>query len=189
MSYCGKCGTRIPDGETVCDKCTAPNIAPKQPPKNNRKKLLIILFSLIGVLVALGVVIAVLLINKSKPEVNTFDFTCSQYTAEMNRILGENKLDENKWVVNEVSAVYTGPGYKIDLKTDKDSEKVTEIGISPAGEEDAAKMAAVTIMAAEPGTDQKTVLSELADLTEKKKGEIIYVKTIVKIDIMPAAAF
>ena len=181
MINCKKCGAPVPDGAPVCPNCRAQDYAP-QPPKNNRKKLLIILFSLIGVLVALGIVIAVLLINKSKPEVNTFDFTCSQYTVEMNRILGENKLDENKWVVNEASAVYTGPGYQIDLKTDKDSEKVTEIGISPAGEEDAAKMAAASIMVAEPEIDQKTALSELAELSEKKQDEIISVETVVKID-------
>ncbi len=181
MINCKKCGAPVPDGAPVCPNCRTQDYAP-QPQKNNRKKLLIILFCLIGVLVALGVVIAVLLINRGKSDVNTFDFTCSQYTEEMNRILGENKLDENKWVVNEANAVYTGPGYQIDLKTDKDSEKVTEIGISPAGKEDAAKMAAASIMVAEPEIDQKTALSELAELSEKKQDEIISVETVVKID-------
>ena len=182
MSYCVKCGTRIPDGETVCAKCSAPNTAPNQPNNNNRKKLLIILFSLIGVLVVLGGITVFLLLNRSKSEVNTFDFTCSQYTAEMNRILGDNKLDESKWVVNEASAVYAGDGYRIALKTDKDSEKVTEIRVGPTGKEYAAKMAAASLMAAEPDIDQKTALTELAELAEKKQYKIVREETVVKID-------
>ena len=158
-------------------------VPPQQEPpkKNSRKPLLIVLFSLIGVLVVLGIVFLILFLSKSSAKAKTFDMTCSQYTAEMNRIMGENKLKEDKWKITEANAAYVDEGYKIDLDLDKDSQKIKSIKVGSTDSEEAAKIAAVSIMTVEPDADQDSSLKELAELKEGTE-EIVKEETVVYID-------
>ena len=150
--------------------------------RNPRKPLLIVLFSLIGVLVVLGIVFLILFLSKSSAKAKTFDMTCSQYTAEMNRIMGENKLKEDKWKITEANAAYVDEGYKIDLDLDKDSQKIKSIKVGSTDSEEAAKIAAVSIMTVEPDADQESSLRELAEVKEAPEKEIVKEKTVVYID-------
>ena len=74
------------------------------------------LFSLIAVMIGLGVVLTVMIMNHKKPK--TFDYNCAEYTAEMNRITG-NKLDQNKWVEykNKDGYKYSDKNYAIDVQS------------------------------------------------------------------------
>ena len=158
-------------------------VPPQQEPpkKNSRKPLLIVLFSLIGVAVVLGIVFLILFLGKSNAKAKTFDMTCSQYTAEMNRIMGENKLKEDKWKITEANAAYIDDGYKIELDLDKDSQKIKSIKVGSTDSEEAAKIAAVSIMTVEPDADQDSSLKELAELKEGTE-EIVKEETVVYID-------
>ncbi len=156
--------------------------APQQPRNDSRKPLMIVLFVLIGVIVTLGVVIAIILFSKNTAEAKTFDFTCSQYNTEINRIMGENKLKEDKWKITEANAVYVDNSFNIDLDLDKKSEKIKSIKVGHTDSEDAAKIAAVSLMIVEPAADQRSALIELAELKEGSQKEIVKEKTLVYID-------
>lgn len=201
--FCTSCGTsfeapRQPQTTPQAIPRQQPPAPPQQPPftpqppqgmppqqeppkKNSRKPLLIVLFSLIGVAVVLGIVFLILFLGKSNAKAKTFDMTCSQYTAEMNRIMGENKLKEDKWKITEANAAYVDEGYKIDLDLDKDSQKIKSIKVGSTDSEEAAKIAAVSIMTVEPDADQDSSLKELAELKEGTE-EIVKEETVVYID-------
>lgn len=156
--------------------------SPQQPRKDSRKPLMIMLFILIGVIVALGVVIAIILFSKNTVEAKTFDFTCSQYNTEMNRIMGNDKLKEDKWNITEANAVYIDDSFNINLDLDKKSEKIKSIKVGPSDSEDAAKIAAASLMIVEPGADQRSALIMLAELKEGSQKEIVKEKTLVYIE-------
>ena len=172
MKTCSRCGAQISPNARVCPNCGAP-----QPQENkSRKALLAVLISLLAVLAAVVAVIIFVVMNQSDEEAkpNTFDYTCSEYTDLMNRILGGNKLDQSKWLPNS-----DGKGYKysektfsIDLDTDKDSEKVTKITVGPDDTDDGVKMAAASIMTAEPSLTQKDALTQISELKENKREKI-----------------
>ncbi len=154
----------------------------QQPRKDSRKPLMIVLFVLIGVIVALGVVIAIILFSKNTAEAKTFDFTCSQYNTEMNRIMGDDKLKEDKWKITEANAVYIDDSFNINLDLDKKSEKIKSIKVGPSDSEDAAKIAAASLMIVEPAADQRSALIMLAELKEGSQKEIVKEKTLVYIE-------
>ena len=174
---CKNCGTQLTKEIKFCPRCGAPNEK-----KGMSKPLLITLICLTAVVVSLAVTFVTLMLRNKSGNPGTFDFTCSQYTEEMNRILGEKKLDQDKWVINDTSAVYTASGFEIDLGVDKESKHVDKISVGPADSEDAVKIASVSIMVTEVKLTQKDVLNQLADLKEEKQDKIENDNSTVTID-------
>ena len=174
---CKNCGTQLTKEIKFCPRCGAPNEK-----KGMSKPLLITLICLTAVVVSLAVTFVTLMLRNKSGNPGTFDFTCSQYTEEMNRILGEKKLDQDKWVINDTSAVYTASGFEIDLGVDKESKHVDKISVGPADSEDAVKVAAVSIMVTETELTQKDALNQLADLKEKKQEKIENDNSTVTVD-------
>ena len=174
---CKNCGTQLTKEIKFCPRCGAPNEK-----KGMSKPLLITLICLTAVVVSLAVTFVTLMLRNKSGNPGTFDFTCSQYTEEMNRILGEKKLDQDKWVINDTSAVYTASGFEIDLGVDKESKHVDKISVGPADSEDAVKVAAVSIMVTETELTQKDALDQLADLKEKKQEKIENDNSTVTVD-------
>ena len=159
-----------------------PSVPQNQPKKKKSKKgLLIVLFSLIAVMIGLGVVLTVMIMNHKKPK--TFDYNCAEYTAEMNRITG-NKLDQNKWVEykNKEGYKYSDKNYAIDLSTDKDTQKINSITVGPSDKEDGVKMAAASMMTVEPDLKQDKAMSQLADIREGKQDRFVNSKSVVTYD-------
>ena len=157
MKTCSRCGAQVPPNARVCPNCGAP-----QPQENkSRKALIAVLISLLAVLAAVVAIIIFVVMNQSDEEAkpNTFDYTCSEYTDLMNRILGGNKLEQSKWAPNSSGYKYSEKTFLIDLDTDKDSEKVTKITVGPDDTDDGVKMAAAIIMTAEPSLTQKHALT------------------------------
>ena len=85
MKKCTQCNRMMQDDAGVCPYCGAEAEAPR---KKSNKPLYIALICLIAV--TLGVVcwLLVLLLNRGSDAPKSFDFNCTQYTEEMNRILG-----------------------------------------------------------------------------------------------------
>ena len=167
MKLCEQCGHNIADTADACPYC---GFRFNTETNKQRKKLLIVLFSIVAVAVALGITITVLLLNQKKPK--TFDFNCAQYTQQMNELLGkDNKLEENKWVEYKDKGGYTynGSDYTISLDTDKDSHKVSSIGVSPSDSKNGVNMAAASMMVADSSVTQKTAMDDLVDLKNGKK--------------------
>lgn len=159
-----------------------PSVPQNQPKKKKSKKgLLIVLFSLIAVMIGLGVVLTVMIMNHKKPK--TFDYNCAEYTAEMNRITG-NKLDQNKWVEykNKEGYKYSDKNYAIDLSTDKNTQKINSITVGPSDKEDGVKMAAASMMTVEPDLKQDKAMSQLADIREGKQDRFVNEKSVVTYD-------
>ena len=171
MNNCPSCGFPVPPNSQICPKCGTP-----QPQGNkNRKALIAVLISL-GAALAAIIVVIIIILNQggSKTEPNTFDYTCSEYTDLMNRIMGGNKLEQSKWVPHSKGDgfTYTEKAFKIDLDTDKESQKVVKIAVSPDDSDDAVKIAAASIMTAEPTLTQKDALTQIAELKEKKRDKV-----------------
>lgn len=179
MKKCPQCSRALQDSAEFCPYCGEKI---KIPRKNNTKPLLIALICLIAAVIGVIVWLMVLLLNRGSDAPKSFDFNCAQYTEEMNRILGENKLDEKKWVVNEVTAVYRERDVQIQLHTAQDSDKVDIIRVSPTTDEYAVKLAAVSLMVAEPKLEQQPALQQLADLSEKKQESIQNDHSVTEID-------
>jgi hypothetical protein len=112
-------GQHQPEADCTCPRCGAPNEK-----KGMSKPLLITLICLTVVVVSLAVTFVTLMLRNKSGNPGTFDFTCSQYTEEMNRILGEEKLDQDKWVINDTSAEYNDTGFEIDLDIEEKSKHV-----------------------------------------------------------------
>ena len=174
---CKNCGTQLTKEIKFCPRCGAPNEK-----KGMSKPLLITLICLTVVVVSLAVTFVTLMLRNKSGNPGTFDFTCSQYTEEMNRILGEEKLDQDKWVINDTSAEYNDTGFEIDLEIEEKSKHVSKISVGPADSEDAVKIASVSIMVTEVKLTQKDVLNQLADLKEEKQDKIENDNSTVTID-------
>ena len=174
---CKNCGCQLSKEIKFCPRCGAPNER-----KGVSKPLLISLICLTVVVVSLTITFVTLMLHNKSGNPGTFDFTCSQYTEEMNRILGEKKLDQDKWVINDTSAEYDDTGFEIDLDIEEKSKLVSKISVGPADSEDAVKIAAVSIMVAETELTQKDVLDQLADLKEEKQDKIENDNSTVTID-------
>ena len=174
---CKNCGTQLTKEIKFCPRCGAPNEK-----KGMSKPLLITLICLTVVVVSLAVTFVTLMLRNKSGNPGTFDFTCSQYTEEMNRILGEEKLDQDKWVINDTSAEYNDTGFEIDLDIEEKSKHVSKISVGPADSEDAVKIASVSIMVTEVKLTQKDVLNQLADLKEEKQDKIENDNSTVTID-------
>ena len=174
---CKNCGTQLTKEIKFCPRCGAPNEK-----KGMSKPLLITLICLTVVVVSLAVTFVTLMLRNKSGNPGTFDFTCSQYTEEMNRILGEEKLDQDKWVINDTSAEYNDTGLEIDLDIEEKSKHVSKISVGPADSEDAVKIASVSIMVTEVKLTQKDVLNQLADLKEEKQDKIENDNSTVTID-------
>ena len=174
---CKNCGTQLTKEIKFCPRCGAPNEK-----KGMSKPLLITLICLTAVVVSLAVTFVTLMLRNKSGNPGTFDFTCSQYTEEMNRILGEEKLDQDKWVINDTSAEYNDTGFEIDLDIEEKSKHVSKISVGPADSEDAVKIASVSIMVTEVKLTQKDVLNQLADLKEEKQDKIENDNSTVTID-------
>ena len=174
---CKNCGTQLTKEIKFCPRCGAPNEK-----KGVSKSLLITLICLTVVVVSLAVTFVTLMLRNKSGNPGTFDFTCSQYTEEMNRILGEEKLDQDKWVINDTSAEYNDTGFEIDLDIEEKSKHVSKISVGPADSEDAVKIASVSIMVTEVKLTQKDVLNQLADLKEEKQDKIENDNSTVTID-------
>ncbi len=179
MKKCPQCSRMMQDAAGFCPYCGAKAEAPQ---KKSNKPLYIALICLIAVTLGVAGWLMVLLLNRGSDAPKSFDFNCTQYTEEMNRILGENKLDEKKWIVNEATAVYQEKDVQIRLHTAQDSEKVDMIRISPTSDEYAVKLAAVTLMVVEPKLEQQTALQQLAELSEKKQESIQNDNSVTEID-------
>ena len=174
---CKNCGTQLTKEIKFCPRCGAPNEK-----KGVSKSLLITLICLTVVVVSLAVTFVTLMLRNKSGNPGTFDFTCSQYTEEMNRILGEEKLDQDKWVINDTSAEYNDTGFEIDLDIEEKSKHVSKISVGPADSEDAVKIASVSIMVTEVKLTQKDALNQLADLKEEKQDKIENDNSTVTID-------
>ena len=177
MMKCKNCKMPIRPDIPYCPNCGAPN-----PPKDHRKLLIVILIILCATAATLIGFLVVLLIggmSPSKPNVPKFDFTCSEYTDEMNRILGVNKLNKDNWNVSDTAASYTEIDFAIDPDLDEESQKITKISVGPTDNETAAKMAAASVMAVEPDVSQKEALTQLADLSEEKTEKYEHGTTVV----------
>ena len=191
MKKCDSCGHIIADNVDRCPYCGLEYRPARTRSKTeNRtdgksKKPLIILFVLLGVLVALGITAMILFLSQNKVKGKTFDFDCSGYTDQMNRILGgENKLDKNKWVENKQknSYSYDGDDYSIELGADKESQKINKISVGPSDGETGVKMAAASMMSVDSKLTQKQALEELADIKEGKKDRAVINNSVTTLD-------
>ena len=162
MKTCEQCGHTVAGS---LDKC--PHCGYAFSPNNNKKKktLLIIIFSLLALVIAVGIILTFVILNQKKPK--TFDFDCAGYTEEMNTLLdNDKKLDKNSWVANgnNSSYTYSGIDYTIELETDKSSKKVKCITVSPSDSENGVKMATASMMITDKNTTQDTAMSDLVKL-------------------------
>ncbi len=164
---CKNCGAPLSADMPNCPNCGAPNTQ-----KGNRKPLIITLICLSAVAVAMAAAVVVFITNNKKSNPDTFDFTCAEYTDEMNRILGAETLQKDKWNVTETNAVYSGGDFEIGLDLEEKSQKIKQISVGPGDRETAVKMAAVSVMAVDPEVSQQEALTQLADLSEAKKDKI-----------------
>ena len=110
---CKNCGAPLSADMPNCPNCGAPNTQ-----KGNRKPLIITLICLSAVAVAMAAAFVVFITNNKKSNPDTFDFTCAEYTDEMNRILGAETLQKDKWNVSKTNAVYSGGDFEIGLDLD-----------------------------------------------------------------------
>lgn len=180
MKQCINCRNMVDDSTKHCPYCGTPL---KNPQDKNKKTLLIVLFSLIGVAVALGIVFTILMLSRcSKAEARTFDLDCAQYTEEMNRLLGSKKLDQNKWKAHSDNDgfTYTDDSFEIDLGTDRGNKKVNSITVGPSDKEEGINMAAASMMVVEPKLTQKEALSQLADLKEEKQDKAVNNESVTR---------
>lgn len=162
MNICPNCRRQLPDNAAVCPHCGAP-LSPRAGRKKMDKHVRIVLIIAIVAVVLTAAVLASLLILKScQTKPRTFDFTCAGYTEEINRLLGEKKLDNDKWLSNKDHSVYSDANFNIDLAIDNNSRLVKKIIVSPADKEDAVKMAAVSLMTTDKSLNQKQALDALA---------------------------
>ena len=178
MKTCSRCGRASADTANTCPYCglrfsyeTMMNNYNAQKLNNNRKKLIILMCSLIGVVFILVAVLLVVLFMRK--DTKSFDFDCKGYTSQMNSLLGDDKLDENKWVVfNDTGDYkYTEDSFEIELGTDTQSKKVNKICVGPSDSETGIKMAAASMMVADGKTEQSTAMDDIVALkkgTEKK---------------------
>ncbi len=161
MKPCVQCRQPLSDNASFCRNCGAP-----QPPQRHGpdKKVQVTLIICLAAVAAAAIIFVLLLVfhSKAKNTPRTFDFTCAQYTDEINRLLGEKELNPNYWVVSDSKASYKGGTYWIDLDTDLDSKKIKKITVGPADLEDGIKMASVSLMAVDESQTQKTALDTLA---------------------------
>lgn len=183
MKKCDSCGHIIADNVDRCPYCGLeykPSRGGSRRKDENKsegksKKPLIILFVLAGVVIALGITATILFMSQNKPKVKTFDYTCAEYTEQMNRLLGSDLLDQNKWVEHndKDGFTYTDAKFDIDLDTDKDSQKVKRITVGPSDSEDGVKMASASMMTADPKLNQPDSMNDLVALKTGEKAKVV----------------
>ncbi len=182
MKTCSRCGRASADTANTCPYCglrfsyeTMMNNYNAQKPNNNRKKLIILMCSLIGVAVILVAVLLVILFMQKDSK--TFDFDCKGYTAQMNSLLGDDTLDDNKWVVFDDTGEYkySEDSFEIELGTDTKSKKVNKISVGPSDSETTEQSTAMDdLVALKKGTQKKVIHNNaVTEYNTDKKSFII----------------
>lgn len=185
MTKCPKCGKEISrDNAAFCPYCGAictpaysqadiqPSVqadsqgtiqADGQENRSKNKKPIIIAAVCAAVLI-LGIAATLIIINLGNhSKTRTFNFTCEQYTDEINKLTGRELLHRNQWVTKDNEWKYTEDSFDVDLDVDPDSKKVTMISVGPSDSEDAVKLAATTMMVIDPEMTQKEAFEKLPD--------------------------
>lgn len=185
MSRCQQCNRAIPEKGMFCPYCGFRNAAQSSPkPNNNRVKIALIL-AVTAVVVA-GIVCGGIILAHQLSRKKTFDLTTAQYTAQVNRELGENLLHESKWVVNGAHAVYDGDGFTIDLDTDLDTQLIQKISITPPDHPTAQRIMTVTVTIVHT---EVTVINNYYVFEPEPKPEKTTAPTSVPATTMPSTAY
>ena len=179
MARCPNCGGDFQGNMPVCPFCGTDfrsyNAAPATPAVREKKSKApyVVLFSLLGVLVALGVV-ACLLVFKSEPShKKLFKYSYSQFTDELNRVIAADgtraKLDPSRWKFNEADGVmeYIDKDFSIFAKTEKSSDKnskLEKLTITPASDESGRRITAQSIIALSGDGNEDEIADKLNDL-------------------------
>lgn len=190
MAFCNYCGFENGNAP-ICQRCGAPvqryaappPMQPPQPPKRSRAPY-IVLFSLLGVLLILGGVACFMIFKSEGPRPRVFDYSCADFTEELNRVASGNsadslKLDPKKWVTNgtDDGFVYRESDFTIDVSTgstDDRAAKIRALRVGPAGNERAAKIAALSVLTIDDSQTAESVERDLEDLRNRKTEKLEY---------------
>ena len=124
--------------------CNVPVAYDAPAPSPEKNMLRIILIGALAVLTAAAVVLIVLIIhNLQKPR--TFNYSCAEYTEQINALCGKEILQVEKWVVKDNHAVYDNGDFKIEMDIDPDSNKIKNISITPPENETAVIIIQTTV--------------------------------------------
>ena len=166
MKTCSRCGRASADTANTCPYCGLRF--------SYETMMNILMCSLIGVAVILVAVLLVILFMQKDSK--TFDFDCKGYTAQMNSLLGDDTLDDNKWVVFDDTGEYkySEDSFEIELGTDTKSKKVNKISVGPSDSETGIKMAAASMMVADSKTEQSTAMDDLVALKKGTQKKVIH---------------
>ena len=173
MQRCDNCHKDIIENTSFCLYCGAAQfINDKKPPNLKRRKNLLVI--LIGIAAALLIALLLVFFLRPQQKVRTFDFTCKEFTEEINKLLGEYKLDENHWELHKEKVVYADDNFDIRMETDTETKKATKISVGPADTEFGVKMATATLMVIDPEMEQKEALQALPAYKDDKEKLFIF---------------
>ncbi len=148
--------------------------------KKSRKRAIVIICVITAVLICAAV--AVMIFQFNRKSVNTFNFNCAQYTEQMNKILGSDTLDKNKWVKqpDKNSMRYQEKSYKIILGIGE-GDKVSKITVSPSDNESGVSMAAASIMVTDSKLTQDDAMNDIAKLKDGEK-RVVRDKSVITLN-------
>ena len=171
------------------------NKAPK--PKKPRKKVSaltkVLLALALVVLLGLGGVAGYRYFTSDRtPQYNTFDCSCGEFTAELNRLLAADnstqlQLDESKWAQStpKGSFEYIGGGFTLRAKTANEEDmfsKMRELRVGPSDTEEGVRIVSLSIVALEKEQTQQAVMNDMAAVKAQQKDKTSYRKVAFTYD-------
>ena len=167
-----------------------------EPPKKKKKKggaAKVILILLLVVLLGLGGFAGYrYFMDSRKPQYVTFDYSCAEFTAELNRVIAADKsidvqLDESKWTQSQAKYGfdYDGGSFTLRAKTANTQDmfsKMRELRVGPTGSSDGAKLAALSILTLEPSRQSNAIMRDMADVKGQQKDKVSYRKVAFTYD-------
>lgn len=178
MAKCKKCGAVLDKSQKACAQCGTPF------QKKNRAPAVVLILLLVLLLGGGGVYTYLWYRDNHPHYYKTFDLTCEEYSAALNRLLKEEgrvdlRMDERRWAESSRNAAmeYDGGSFIIRAKTAEDggyTAKLRELRVGSLGTEDGVQVAVLSVLALEELQTKDVVLGDIEALKNGQKDKSSY---------------
>ncbi len=173
MVTCKKCGTEFDNNQKKCPQCGA---------KQKRSKAPVVIILVLVLLLAAGGGYAYWWYQNNHTPYASFDVNCASFSDALNRELDKEgrkdlRLTPGNWAVKDGVPTYEGSSFAMKAKTgDRNTpeENIRELRIGPVDTEDNTLLAALSILALEEYHTKDAILSDIEEVTERRKEKISY---------------